>query len=166
MDKGNTICFQTTSEISNALDKIAGDEKVSVSELVNIIIYRHLKGDKEYQEFKQNRRRFERKKVHLPAYVGDTRWQRTDFEAITIMDISIGGIRFTVPKGSKLEIQNADDSGTEKLTIIFRLPNYHWPIHVRIDPQHVYKSAKDVQIGATLVNPDFHAYSALQNYIN
>jgi hypothetical protein len=165
MEKGITICFQTTSETSNALDKIAEDEKLGVSEIVDIIINRYLKDNNEFPGIKQNRRRFERKKVDIPAHIGDPRWQRCNFEAITILDISIGGIRFAVPKGTKLEIQKDSDSATDKFIVIFRLPNYHWPINVQIAPQRVFESTEEVQVGAALVNPDFQAYSALQKYM-
>lgn len=163
MEKGTIICFQTTSEISNTLDSIAENEKLSVSEVVDSIINRYLKDDKQSQGIKQNHRRFERKKVDLPAYIGNPRWQRRDFEAINILDVSIGGIRFAVPKGTKLEIRN--DSGSDNFIIIFSLPNYHWPINVQISPQRVFESTEEVQVGAALVNPDFHAYSALQKYL-
>ena len=165
MEKSTKICFQTTSEISNILDSIAENEKLSVSEVVDSIINRYLKDDKESQGIKQNHRRFERKKVALPAYIGDPRWQRCDFEAITILDVSIGGIRFAVPKGTKLEIRNDSDSDSDNFIIILRLPNYHWPINVQISPQRVFESTEEVQVGAALVNPDFHAYSALQKYL-
>jgi hypothetical protein len=163
MEKDTRICFQTTSEISNALDRIAGDEKLSVSEVVEEIINRYLKEDKEFQGSKKNRRRFERKKVDLSAYIGDPRWQRRDYEKITILDVSIGGIRFAAPKGTKLEITN--DSVPNKLNVIFHLPNNKWPISIKISPQRVSESMNEVQVGAALENPDFHAYSALHKYL-
>jgi len=166
MDKETTVCFQTTSEISNALDKIAEDKKLNVSEVVDIIVNSHIKESDESQVIKKNCRRFERKKVDLPAYIGDPRWQRHDFQAINILDISIGGIKFAVPKGTKLEIQKNSDNDTDNFIIIFRLPNYNWPIKVQIAPQRVSESTEEVQIGADLVNPDFHAYSAIQQYMS
>jgi len=165
MEKSTRICFQTTSEISNILGSIAENEKLSVSEVVNSIINRYLKDDKESQGIKQNHRRFERKKVGLPAYIGDPRWQRQDFEPITILDVSIGGIGFAVPKGTKLEIRNDSESDPDNFIIFFRLPNCPWPIKVQISPQRVLESAEEVQVGAALVNPDFHVYSALQKYL-
>jgi hypothetical protein len=165
MEKDIGICFQTTSEISNALDKIAENEKRSVSEVIDSIITRYLKDDKGSQGIKPDRRRFERKKVDLQAYIGDPRWQRSDFEAITIVDISIGGIGFAVPKGTKLEIRNHSDSSSDNFNIIFSLPNNHWPISLQISPQRVFESTKEVLVGAALVNPDFHAYSALHKHL-
>jgi hypothetical protein len=163
MEQDIIVGFQTTSEISNALDKIAEDEKKSVSEVVNNIINRYLKDGDELKWTKQNHRRFERKKVDLTGYIGDPRWQRQDFKAVTILDISIGGIKFAFPKGTKLGIEK--DSETHKFIIIFRLPNHPWPINVQIAPQRIFESTEDVQVGAALVNPDFNAYSVLQQYM-
>jgi hypothetical protein len=165
MEKDIRICFQTTSAINNALEKIAEDEKLSVSEVIDSIITRYLEDDQESEGLKRNHRRFERKKVGLQAYIGDPRWQRLDFEAITIVDISIGGIGFAVPKGTKLEIRNDSDSSSDNFNIIFRLPTDHWPISLQISPQRVSESMDEVQVGAALVNPDFHAYSALHKYL-
>jgi hypothetical protein len=165
MEKDIRICFQTTSEICSTLDKIAEEEKLSVSEVVDSIIKQYLTDDKESPGIKQNHRRFERKEVGLPAYIGDPRWQRRDFQAITIMDVSIGGIKFAVPKGTKLEVRNDSDSDSDNFVIIFHLPNYHWPINVQISPQRVLESTEEVQVGAALVNPDFYAYSVLQKYV-
>ena len=163
MEKGNRICFQTTLEISNTLDSIAEKEKLSVSEVVDSIINRYLKDNKESQGIKQNQRRYERKQVSIPAYIGDPRWQRHDFVAGTILDISFGGIRMSIPKGTKVEIENADE--TDKFSVILRIPDYHWPINVKISPRRVIDSEEVLHIGASLTNPDFHAYSALQKYL-
>lgn len=163
MEKDTTVCFQTTLRINHALEKIAENEKLSVSEVVNNIINRYLKDNKKFQETRQNHRRFERKTVDLPAYIGDPRWHRQDFKAVTILDISIGGIKFALPKGTKLGVRR--DGDKHKFIIIFRLPNHRWPINVQIAPLRIFESNEDVQVGAALVNPDFNAYSVLQQYM-
>lgn len=165
MEKDVTICFQTTSEISDALNKIAEDENRTVSEVVGSMINRCFQEKKDCKEAEQNRRRFERKKVDLQAYIGDARWQRHDFEAITILDISIGGVRFCVPRGTKLEFQRADGGEANQIILIFRLPNCHWPINVKIVPQRISESEQECYVGAAIVNPDFHAYSSMQKYL-
>ncbi|MBU1713029.1 MAG: PilZ domain-containing protein [Proteobacteria bacterium] len=163
MNKDNTICFQTSSEIKSLLAKIAEKESQSVSSLVETIICHYLKNDKSLEGVFQNRRRYERKEVSIPAYIGDPRWQRHDFVAGTILDISFGGIRMSIPKGTKVEIENAEEN--DKFSVIFRIPDYHWPVNVKISPRRVIDSEEVVQIGASLTNPDFHAYSALQKYL-
>jgi hypothetical protein len=112
----------------------------------------------------QKRRRFERKKVSLPAYVGDARWQRRDFVAGTILDISFGGIKMSIPKGTKVEIQNVSE--TDELVIIFSIPTCLWPISMKINPRRVFESAEEIQFGASLINPNFQACSALQKYLS
>jgi hypothetical protein len=163
MKKDNTICFQASSEIKGFLEKIAEKESRSVSSVVESIIYNYLKNDKAVEGIFQNRRRFERKKVSILAYIGDNRWQRHDFVAGTILDISLGGIKMSIPKGTKVEIQNVSE--TDELSIIFRIPNYHWPISVKISPRGVFEYAEEVQFGTSLINPDFQTYSALQKYL-
>ena len=163
MNKDNTICFQASPEIKSFLEKIAEKESRSVSSVVKSIIYHYFNKDKVVEGIFQNRRRFERKKVSIPAYIGDLRWQRHDFVTGTILDISLGGIQMSIPKGTKVEIQNVSE--TDKFSIIFHIPNYHWPINVEICSQWVFESAEEVQFGAALMNPDFHAYSALQKYL-
>lgn len=163
MQKDTTICFQTSSETKACLEKIAAKEDRSVSSLVESIIHNYLKNDKPVEGTCQNRRRFERKKITIPAYIGYTRWQRDDFEESTILDISLGGIKMSIPKGAKVDVHNVRDS--EEISIIFRIPSCYWPISVKITPQAVFESTDNIQIGASIINPDFQAYTALQKYL-
>jgi hypothetical protein len=163
MKKDATICFQTSSEVRSSLEKIAEKENQSVSSVVESIIHRYLKNDKPDECTGQNRRRFERKKITIPAYIGYTRWQRDDFVESTILDISLGGIKMSIPKGAKVDVQNV--RGTEEISIIFRIPSCYWPINVKITPHAVSESAEEIQVGASIINPDFQAYSALQKYL-
>jgi hypothetical protein len=163
MKKDTTICFQTSSEIRNSLEKIAEKESRSVPSVVESIICHYLKNDKAVEGIFQNRRRFERKKITIPAYIGYTRWQHDDFVESTIMDISLGGIKMSIPKGAKVDVKNVQEN--EELSIIFRIPSCYWPISVKISPQTVFESAEEIQLGASLINPDFQAYSALQKYL-
>lgn len=163
MVKDRTVCFQTSSKVCNCLEKLAEQEKQSVSSVVESIIYSHLRDNKILGCLFQSRRRSERTKVGLPAFVGDPRWQREEFVAANIIDLSIGGIRFSVPKGSRLEMQNSSE--TSEFSAIFTLPNTLWPIHVKFQPQRVFESAEEVHVGAALVNPDFYACTALQKHL-
>jgi len=158
--KDNTICFQTSSEIKSFLEKIAEKENQSVSSVVESLICGYFKNDKAVAGIFQNRRRFERKKTCIPAYIGDTRWQRHDFVSGTILDISFGGIRMAIPKGTRVDIH--DVGASDEFSVIFSTPTSLWPISVKITPQRVSESADEIQFGASLINPSFQAYSALQ----
>jgi hypothetical protein len=162
MEKDITICFQTTSEISNALERIAREKSESLSSVVESIIYHYLQDNKEFKDIYQNRRRLERKNVCLPAFVGDPRWQRHDFEEGTILDISFGGIRLSVPKGTKIEITSDD---TKEFRVNFALAGCLWPINLKCYPQRISELEDEVLIGATIVDPDFYTYTAMQKYL-
>lgn len=110
-----------------------------------------------------NRRRFERKKVELTAYVGDPRWQRRNFKSVSIVDISVGGIQFTISTESHLNMQKEDD--TVNFIVVFRLPNYSWPISLQIAPKRMLQYPHQICIGATFVKPDFNAVTALRHYM-
>ena len=112
----------------------------------------------------QNRRRFERKKVSIAAYIGDPRWQRHDFVAGTMLDISLGGIKLSIPRETSVETQDLTE--TDELSIIFSIPTCLWPISMKISPQRICESVDEVQLGASLINLSSPAYSALQKYLN
>jgi hypothetical protein len=163
MEKDTTICFQTTSDVRDAVEKIAEKEDRSVSSVVESIVYQHLQDNKAFKRVFQNRRRSERKQVSFPTFIGDPRWQRRDFVAATILDISFGGIRVSIPKETRVKVDNYGEETA--FSVIFTVPDTLWPIHVECIPKWVADSEKAVQIGAALVNPDLNAYKVLQKYL-
>lgn len=161
MVKDSTISFQTSSEIRHYLDKLAEQKKQSVSSVVESIIYSHLKDNKALEEgIFPSRRRSERMKVDLPAYIGDPRWQRSEFIAVKISDLSLGGIRFSAPKGTRAVIES--NSETTEFKVIFTLPDTFWPINVEFHPWWVSESEEEDHVGAAFVKPDYYTYTTLQ----
>jgi hypothetical protein len=118
----------------------------------------------------EDRRKSERRKVTLPAFIGDAHADTRDFETGTVLDISLGGIRFSIPKGTTVELRTEGDAN--ELSVIFTLPNNHWRTNVICRPQRVFESANKVQIGAAVLNPDYfytkslHSYDVIHPYKN
>jgi hypothetical protein len=164
MKKDVSICFRTSSSIRATLSKLADKERVSVSNVIESIIYGHLKTLRDIEGIEQDRRRFERKKVVLPAFVGAAQANIQEFETGKVLDLSLNGIRFSVPKGTKLDIQ-ADGKNAE-FSIIFTLSNEPRPVKVKCRSTQVYDYAEEVQVGAAFVDYDFNASQAIQHYIN
>jgi hypothetical protein len=162
-EKSSIIYFQTTSEIQGALEHIAAEKNQSVSAIIESIVGQYLKDHKVIKDIAPSRRRLERKHARLQAYIGDPRWQRKDFEHGTILDISLLGIRLSVPKGTTLEIP--EDGKTSEFCIIFSLPEHHWPIQLKCLPKWVVESEEDIQLGVELLNHDIYAFKALQKYV-
>lgn len=109
----------------------------------------------------QDRRRSERRQVTLPAFIGDAHSNPRDFETGTVLDISLGGIHFSIPKGTTIELDT--DADTNEISVLFTLPNNHWRTNVICRPQRVFESDHKVQIGATVLNPDIFLAKALHN---
>lgn len=163
MVKDSTISFQTSSEIHHYLKKLAEQEKQSVPLVVESIIVSHLKDNKVLEGIYQTRRRSERMKADLPAFIGDPRWQRREFIPVKIIDVSFGGIRFSAPKGTRLVIESNIEKAEFK--VIFTLPNTFWPINVKFHPQRVYESEEEDHVGAAFVNPNFYTCTVLQKHL-
>jgi hypothetical protein len=121
----------------------------------------HGKDDTSITSNGENRRRSERRQVALPAFIGDAHADPQDFETGTVLDISLGGIHFSIPKGTTVELRT--DGDTNEISVLFTLPNNHWRTNVICRPQRVFESADKVQIGATVLNPDIFFTKALHN---
>lgn len=111
----------------------------------------------------KDRRKSERRQVTLPAFIGDAHSDPRDFETGTVLDISLGGIHFSIPKGTTIELST--DAETNDISVLFTLPNNHWRTNVICRPQRVSESAHKVQIGATVLNPDIFFTKALHNIL-
>lgn len=161
MEKNITVSFQTTPETSDALEKIARADGQSVSDVVESILNHYLKGNRECKGIHQDRRCMDRRAVRLPAFVGDPRWQRKEFEACSVLDISFGGIRLTVPKRTKIE----NESDSKEIRVIFTLAECPRPIHLKCLPRWISATDDEVMIGAELVEPDFYTLTTIQKHL-
>jgi hypothetical protein len=163
MKKDITICFRTNSDIRNSLEKIAEEERQSLSSVIETILFNNLRERKALQSIEQERRKFTRKKVALPAFVGESSTDARGYQTGTIMDISLGGIRVAVPKGTVLEFQH--DTDEEEFHVIFTLPGQKRPISMKCKPCCVQDADEDRHVGASFVDSDFKSYRSLQQYL-
>jgi hypothetical protein len=122
----------------------------------------HVKDDNAMTGIEQDRRRSERRNVALPAFIGDAHSEALNYETGTVLDISLGGIRLSIQKETTIELQTNVDA--HELSVIFTLPNNHWRTHVVCRPQRIFESANKVQIGASVLNPDYFYTRALHEY--
>jgi hypothetical protein len=115
-------------------------------------------------DYSKNRRRFNRIPVNFPACIGDARSKTGDFTMGTIQDISMGGSRLSVAKGTNFITGPACEA--VEFSISFSLPNNNWPIGVKCLPKRVVELGDEIQIGAAFVDTDIRSHHALQQYMN
>lgn len=163
MMKHTTICFRTSKDIRFALETIAKNERQSLSSVIESILFRHLKETKALKAIGTERRRHDRKKVFVPALICKSNQDKKDFETGVIIDISLDGLRISVPKGTQLEIKSEGASST--IDVIFTLPVATQPLHMKCQAQWASDAASEVNIGATIVDSNFNSYRTLQNHL-
>jgi hypothetical protein len=163
MKKNVTICFRTNTEISNAVKKIADGQRQSISFVIESALYNYLKEKKALQGLEKDRRQYARKQVSLPAFIMDPKSEMKVFQTGKVLDISLGGIRLSVPQGLNLEI--SADSETSEFHVIFTLPEATQPLNLKCRSRQCINKEPDTHVGAAFVDSDFQSYQALQQYL-
>ena len=164
MKKDITICFRTSTQIRGSLEKIAEEERKTVSSVIETILYNTLKEKKALPAISKEKRKYARKKLAIPALINEIGAETREFSQGTILDISLGGIRMSIPRGAKCEIST--DNETNELNIVFALPYESRPVNVKCRPQRIADAAEDsIQVGASFVDSDFQSYQTLQRYL-
>ncbi len=159
MRKELTICFRTSDDLRASLEKIAAEERRSLSSVIETILYDFLKQKKVLQSLKKERRRYPRKPVSLPTFVYKGNSEEQALQPGTIVDISLGGIRILIPYDAKVD--EAANIGT-----LFTLPNEKIPLKMQCTVHRVIPAEEDTkEVGASFVDSDFVSYQKLQNYL-
>jgi hypothetical protein len=154
--RDTTICFRTSDDLRNELERISTSERRSLSSLIENILYDYV-GLKEPIRLDEEKRRYPRKKVSVPALVTGP---DGTVHAGVVNDVSLGGLNFFVPDSFDQEM------GEEfKISIVFSLPQSERPLTFQCVPRHV-SSDGQTNIGASLVNADFQTYRILENYLS
>jgi hypothetical protein len=87
----------------------------------------------------------------------------TKLDTGSITDISLGGVRITMPKDTKCLI--SDDTQTYKFEIIFALPNENKLVYLTCEPRRVLNDEESICVGASFVDANFQSYKTLQTYL-
>lgn len=163
MKKGITICFRTSEELRDVLKKISAEDRRSMSTTIETIIFEHLAARTEIKEIKDEKRRYPRKQVSIPALVQKPHSDDKQFQAGIIIDLSLTGVRISVPREQGYEIR--ENKETSRIEIIFPLSDSKRPLAMQCMPRTVVEANDEVKIGASFVDSDFLSIQALQNYL-
>jgi hypothetical protein len=161
MNKDSLICFRASSELHDALTKVAKEGGRSLSSMIEIVLTNYLKEKRSLHSFKNEGRQYPRKPLCVPAVINNLESGQMGIGAIA--DISLGGARLLIPKDIKHQIPvNAQHSTFE---IVFILPNENRPITLSCEANRFADAEDNLQIGASFVDGDFKSCKALQNYL-
>jgi hypothetical protein len=141
--------------LRKALEKVSESDRRSLSSVIENVLRDYLER-REPKGVSREKRRYPRKKVSAPALVTDL---EGSVHAGTVNDISLGGLHISVPNNFQQEI--GEDS---RISVVFTLPQSEKPLAMQCATRYVRRNGR-VNIGASLVDTDFHSYRTLQHYM-
>jgi hypothetical protein len=162
MKKDITICFRTSDGLRNALDKVAREDRRSLSSVIELVLTDYLEKSGEYMK-EHEKRRFTRKKVAFPAFIQGSSKEGEVHDAGVIVDISLGGLRVSLPKECTSKVYT--DTEKAQFETSFVLPEENKSIKVTCRPNRVIPINGNIQVGASFVDVDFTNYQKLQQYL-
>jgi len=165
MKKDVVYSMRMTSIVREALKKAAIKERRTLASLLDKIItdYLQKEGFLTEAQVSEDRRRFPRQKIPLPAKtffaVGD---EVESFPSV-IHDLSMGGIMVVFPKDS--EIRFSSIGILPDFEVSFELPRADEQIHFGCDARHMRDTDSEIQVGASFSNVNEDDLQTLKNYI-
>ena len=156
MKKDLTICFRTTEDFRKSLEKIARQERRTLSGLIQNVLSDYM-SRKETSFSDEERRRYPRKNVTLPAFISGADVREAQSGAI--LDLSLGGMRMSVPKESRIETWHTP------LNVLFALPGEKTPVALSCTPTRAQPSNGDIEVAVSFANCDFPSYQKVQAYL-
>jgi c-di-GMP-binding flagellar brake protein YcgR len=161
MKKQVTICFRTSEDLRVAVEKVAQQDHRSLSSAIELILMEYLSRNADYPQ-QHERRRYGRKQVSIPARIKTADAKRKHYKA-TILDISLSGMRVSLPKESLPELYEGRD--TPQFETSFVLPQDDRSLRIVCRPQRVVPVNGSIQVGASFVDTEFTQYQQLQQYL-
>jgi len=157
--------------VRESLKRAAVQERRTVASLLDKIILDYLEDERYLQLSEtgtdrrgfQDRRRFKRKKIALPATLTIRVGGKTETFACVIIDIAMGGVLVSFPKSSKIKICTAGDLPHFKLS--FHLPQIEDKLHFQCDTLRIIEKYREIQIGAVIREPDEETLKQLKFYL-
>lgn len=163
MKKDSIICFRVSKDLHEALAHIAQNEKRSLSSVIDIVLSHYVKEHKSVKSLTKERRQYPRKGIIAPVLIKQHDSGETKIDTGSITDISLGGVRITIPRDAKCVISR--DADPCKFEIIFTLPNENKLVYLMCEPRSVINDEESVHVGASFVDANFQNYKTLQTYL-
>ncbi len=161
MKKQVTICFRTSEDLRVAVERVARQDHRSLSSAIELILMEYLNRNADYPQ-QRERRRYGRKQVSIPARIKTADAGKKHYKA-TILDISLSGLRLSMPKESLPELY--EGGGSPQFETSFVLPQDDRSLRIVCRPQRAVPVNGSIQVGASFVDTEFMQYQQLQHYL-
>ncbi|MGZ3635625.1 MAG: PilZ domain-containing protein [Syntrophales bacterium] len=134
-----------------------------IETIVNCHLFNDLKSREVFNGFKKEKLQYPRIITSIPAFIGGGGLGEGKLRIGSIMDISLRGLRISIPKGMKHKVLTSPQ--TTKFELITKLPDGNKPVHLKCKLQRVVYSGDNVHVGASIIDADSRSYKAFKNYL-
>ena len=135
-----------------------------IEQIVNCHLFNDLKSREVFYVFKKEKRQHPRIITSIPAFISGGSSGEEKLRIGSIVDISLGGLRISIPRGMKHEVLNGLQA--TEFEIITKLPNENKPIHLKCKSKRAVYSKDNIHVGASVViDVASRSYKAFKNYL-
>lgn len=163
MSDKRKICFSADSELYERLFKGAEREKLTLDDFLHHVIEHYLKHDTDLPKARE-KRSFRRANLSLPVIVqAEKRDNEVFARAGVVTDISVGGLRITVPKRDLISDEYYLDF--DVFDILLKLPDSGEPSTFTCEIIRTVPTAESIEFGARFVEADLDGVQAIHKYV-
>jgi hypothetical protein len=165
MKKDVVYTMRMSSRVRDSLKLAARKERRTVASLLDKIISDYLEtaGFLKDSVIGEEKRRFARKKVPLPAKTLLRQGSEVVAFASVILDISPGGVLVTHPKAAQMKFSFIGE--LPQFEIAFETPSAGREINLKCDGRHIRDTGSEIQIGAAFTDPSADDLAALKTHL-
>ncbi|MGA2332007.1 MAG: PilZ domain-containing protein, partial [Syntrophales bacterium] len=117
-----------------------------IEQIANCHLFNDLKSREVSYIFKKEKRQYPRIITSIPAFISSGGSGEEKLRIGSIVDISLGGLRISIPKGMKHKVLTGPQ--TTEFEIITTLPDENKPIQLKCKSQRVVYSKDNIHVGA------------------
>jgi hypothetical protein len=163
MMKDKEICFTTSAEVKDQIEELARLKGQDTDALLEYIVVCYL--DKYKGRFNgKEKRSFPRCDTSIPVVVQiqfDN--NETHYRTGEIMDISMGGVRISLPKHDMINYELIMNASS--LEILFKLPEISQTITFKCEPRRMSDNQEALHLGASFLDADIYSQQALHKFV-
>ena len=165
MKKDVVYTMRMSSRVRDSLKLAARKERRTVASLLDKIISDYLEtaGFLKDSTVGEEKRKFSRKKVPLPAKTLLRQGSEVMALASVILDISPGGVLVTHPKPAQIRFSSIGE--LPQFEINFDPPSAGRKMCLKCDGRHIRDTGNEIQIGAAFTDPSEEDVAALETYL-
>ena len=166
MKKDVVYSIRMSKLVRDTLKRAARKERRTVASLLDKIILNYLE-EQHYlmpHETGSDRRTHKRSKITLPAVTMLENCNNGFSFPCVIIDMALGGVNITYPKGSK--IKEALLKVKDQFRLLFKLPRNREEIILQCDARRLEEVNKEIHIGAAINIPNPNDLKTLKAYLN